>query len=118
MAEATTQTVEGRERCNVAIRYPAALRFDPDDVAREVQVARAGRVFTCANPSADIMMRVVDRVRSKMMTEVAIEAGLMPIFWAHGIGSEIMSRIDVPVTGGIASSTLLALTAVRRSLRR
>jgi Cu(I)/Ag(I) efflux system membrane protein CusA/SilA len=38
-AEAITQTVEGRERYNVALRYPAALRQDPDAIAREVQVA-------------------------------------------------------------------------------
>lgn len=36
-SEAITQTVEGRERYNVALRYPAALRQDPDAIAREVQ---------------------------------------------------------------------------------
>src|SRR3990167_6733315 len=41
-AEAITQTVEGRERYNVALRYPAALRQDPDAIAREVQIALSG----------------------------------------------------------------------------
>jgi len=41
-AQAITQTVEGRERYNVALRYPAALRQDPDAIAREVQVALPG----------------------------------------------------------------------------
>ena len=41
-AEAITQTVEGRERYNVALRYPAALRQDPDAIAQEVQVALPG----------------------------------------------------------------------------
>ncbi|HLQ18406.1 MAG TPA: efflux RND transporter permease subunit, partial [Tabrizicola sp.] len=41
-AEAITQTVEGRERYNVALRYPAALRQDPEAIAQEVQVALPG----------------------------------------------------------------------------
>ena len=40
-AEAITQTVEGRERYNVALRYPAALRQDPDAIARE-ELAASG----------------------------------------------------------------------------
>ena len=47
-----------------------------------------------------------------MMTVVAIMAGLMPILWAHGTGSEIMSRIAVPMIGGMVSSTLLTLIVI------
>ncbi len=41
-AEVITTTVEGRERYGVAIRYPRALRSDPDAIAREVQVSLPG----------------------------------------------------------------------------
>ncbi|UOA25216.1 Cation efflux system protein CusA (plasmid) [Sulfitobacter pontiacus] len=41
-AKAITQTVEGRERYDVAVRYPATLRSDPEAIGREVQVALPG----------------------------------------------------------------------------
>jgi Cu(I)/Ag(I) efflux system membrane protein CusA/SilA len=47
-----------------------------------------------------------------MMTVVAIMAGLMPILWAHGTGSEVMSRIAVPMIGGMVSSTILTLVVI------
>ena len=58
------------------------------------------------------MVGAVDRVRPKMMTVVAIMAGLMPILWAHGTGSEIMQRIAVPMIGGMVTSTLLTLIVI------
>jgi Cu(I)/Ag(I) efflux system membrane protein CusA/SilA len=51
------------------------------------------------------MEGAVERVRPKMMTVVAIMAGLLPIMWSTG--SEIMQRIAVPMIGGMISSTLL-----------
>jgi hypothetical protein len=56
-----------------------------------------------------IMEGVVERVRPKMMTVVAIMAGLLPIMWSTGAGSEITQRIAVPMIGGMISSTPLAL---------
>ena len=79
---------------------------------RRAEVARAGRVFTQADLNAAIMVGAVERVRPKMMTVVAITAGLMPILWAHGAGSEVMSRIAVPMIGGMASSTVLTLVVI------
>ncbi len=38
-----------------------------------------------------------------MMTVVAIMAGLMPILWSTGAGSEVMQRIAVPMIGGMVS---------------
>ncbi|MBL8581206.1 MAG: efflux RND transporter permease subunit, partial [Rhizobiaceae bacterium] len=54
----------------------------------------------------------VDRVRPKMMTVVAIMAGLLPILWSTGTGSEVMNRIAVPMVGGMVSSTLLTLIVI------
>jgi len=52
------------------------------------------------------------RVRPKMMTVVAIMAGLMPIMWSHGTGSEVMKRIAAPMVGGMVSATVLTLVVV------
>jgi len=46
------------------------------------------------------------------MTVVAIMAGLLPIMWSTGTGSEIMQRIAVPMIGGMISSTLLTLIVI------
>jgi copper/silver efflux system protein len=59
-----------------------------------------------------IMEGAVERVRPKMMTVVAIMAGLLPIMWSSGTGSEIMQRIAVPMIGGMISSTLLTLIVI------
>jgi Cu(I)/Ag(I) efflux system membrane protein CusA/SilA len=52
------------------------------------------------------------RVLPKMMTVVAIMAGLMPIMWSHGTGSQIMKRIATPMVGGMVSATILTLVVV------
>ena len=59
-----------------------------------------------------IMHGAVERVRPKMMTVVAIMAGLLPILWSTGTGSEVMRRIAVPMVGGMVSSTLLTLLVI------
>jgi Cu(I)/Ag(I) efflux system membrane protein CusA/SilA len=47
-----------------------------------------------------------------MMTVTAIVAGLLPILWSTGTGSELMQRIAVPMIGGMASSTVLTLLVI------
>jgi copper/silver efflux system protein len=59
-----------------------------------------------------IMEGAVERVRPKMMTVVAIMAGLLPILWSTGTGSEVMRRIAVPMIGGMVSSTVLTLIVI------
>jgi Cu(I)/Ag(I) efflux system membrane protein CusA/SilA len=58
------------------------------------------------------MEGAVERVRPKMMTVIAIMAGLVPILWSHGTGSEVMQRIAVPMIGGMVSSTILTLVVI------
>ncbi|MDB5394688.1 MAG: cation transporter [Rhodospirillales bacterium] len=65
-----------------------------------------------ADLHAAIMEGAVERVRPKMMTVVAIMAGLVPILWSTGTGSELMQRIAVPMIGGMISSTLLTLIVI------
>jgi len=59
-----------------------------------------------------VMEGAVERVRPKMMTVVAIMAGLLPIMWSTGTGSEVMSRIAAPMIGGMISSTVLTLAVI------
>jgi copper/silver efflux system protein len=54
----------------------------------------------------------VQRVRPKAMTVAVILAGLVPIVWGSGTGSEVMSRIAAPMLGGMISAPLLSLFVV------
>jgi Cu(I)/Ag(I) efflux system membrane protein CusA/SilA len=72
----------------------------------------ASRMLTQEDLRYAIMEGAVERVRPKMMTVVAIMAGLLPIMWSTGTGSEIMQRIAVPMIGGMISSTLLTLIVI------
>jgi Cu(I)/Ag(I) efflux system membrane protein CusA/SilA len=74
--------------------------------------AAAGADFTQEDLYQAIMRGAVERVRPKMMTVVAIMAGLLPILWSTGTGSEIMQRIAVPMIGGMISSTILTLVVI------
>jgi Cu(I)/Ag(I) efflux system membrane protein CusA/SilA len=85
-----------------------------DAAMREVAAARAKeeKAFTKADLHKAIMLGAVERVRPKMMTVVAIMAGLVPILWSTGAGSEVMQRIAVPMIGGMVSSTILTLVVI------
>ena len=74
--------------------------------------AAEGRALTGDDLHAAIMQGAVERVRPKMMTMVAIMAGLLPIMWGTGTGSEVMSRIAAPMIGGMISSTVLTLVVI------
>jgi Cu(I)/Ag(I) efflux system membrane protein CusA/SilA len=71
-----------------------------------------GQGLTRADLYAAVMEGAVERVRPKMMTVVAIMAGLLPILWSHGTGSEVMQRIAAPMIGGMVSSTILTLIVI------
>ncbi|HLO61740.1 MAG TPA: efflux RND transporter permease subunit [Azonexus sp.] len=73
---------------------------------------REGLAPSVGDLYAAIMEGAVERVRPKMMTVVAIMAGLLPILWGSGTGSEVMSRIAAPMVGGMISSTILTLAVI------
>jgi Cu(I)/Ag(I) efflux system membrane protein CusA/SilA len=52
------------------------------------------------------------RVRPKAMTVAVIIAGLLPIMWGTGTGSEVMQRIAAPMVGGMLSAPLLSMLVV------
>ena len=71
-----------------------------------------GRTISRDDLYQSIMEGAVERVRPKMMTVIAIMAGLLPILWNTGTGSEVMQRIAVPMVGGMISSTALTLLVI------
>ncbi len=81
---------------------------------QEIQQHRAdsGHSLTPLDLHAAIMHGAVERVRPKMMTVVAIMAGLLPILWSSGTGSEVMRRIAAPMVGGMVSSAVLTLLVI------
>ncbi|MDP3841545.1 MAG: efflux RND transporter permease subunit [Oxalobacteraceae bacterium] len=72
----------------------------------------AGTTPNAADLYQAVMEGAVERVRPKIMTVVAIMAGLLPILWGTGTGSEVMSRIAAPMVGGMISSTVLTLAVI------
>lgn len=57
------------------------------------------------------------RVRPKAMTVAVILAGLIPIVWGSGTGSEVMSRIAAPMLGGMITAPLLSLFIIPAAYR-
>ena len=43
------------------------------------------------------------------MTATAVIAGLLPIMWGSGTGSDVMQRIAAPMIGGMVTATVLSL---------
>lgn len=52
------------------------------------------------------------RVRPKLMTVSVIIAGLLPIFFTEGLGSDVMRRIALPMVGGMVTTTILTLIVI------
>ena len=85
-----------------------------DHALEEIRKERTatGESLTVADLRRAIVTGAVERVRPKMMTVVAIMAGLLPIMWGTGTGSEVMRRIAAPMVGGMISSTVLTLAVI------
>ncbi len=81
-------------------------------VAAQQGCRQQGRQPGAADLYGAVMEGAVERVRPKMMTVVAIMAGLLPIMWGSGTGSEVMRRIAAPMVGGMISSTVLTLCVI------
>jgi copper/silver efflux system protein len=61
---------------------------------------------------AAIREGAVLRVRPKAMTVCVILAGLFPIMWSAGTGSEVMQRIAAPMVGGMITAPLLSMFVI------
>jgi Cu(I)/Ag(I) efflux system membrane protein CusA/SilA len=98
----------------VAAQTGVVMLIYLDQALAELQDERLkqGQPLTRSDLYSAIMIGAVERVRPKMMTVVAIMAGLIPILWSSGAGSEVMQRIAVPMIGGMVSSTILTLVVI------
>ena len=72
----------------------------------------AGLPFTTEVVLEAIRDGAVQRIRPKAMTVAVILAGLLPIMFGTGAGSEVMQRIAAPMVGGMVTAPLLSLFVV------
>ncbi|NTW67481.1 MAG: efflux RND transporter permease subunit [Nitrospirae bacterium] len=79
------------------------------DLAHE-KWKKEGRMNTVHDLQESIMEGAVKRIRPKLMTVAVILAGLVPIMFSHGAGSDVMKRIAAPMIGGVITSEILELT--------
>ncbi len=73
------------------------------------QWKKEGRLKSLADLKEAIMHGAVKRIRPKIMTVSVILAGLVPIMFSTGAGSDVMKRIAAPMVGGVITSTILEL---------
>jgi len=80
--------------------------------ALKAQRKASGEPFSVADLHEAVTQGALLRVRPIMMTVCAIIAGLLPIMWGSGTGSEVMRRIAAPMVGGMISVTFLSLIVI------
>ncbi len=71
-----------------------------------------GRALSAEDVQQAVLDGALLRVRPIMMTVAAIIAGLLPIMFGSGTGSEVMRRIAAPMVGGMVSATILTLVVI------
>ena len=71
-----------------------------------------GRKLTGDDVAQAVVEGAALRVRPIMMTVAAIIAGLAPIMFGGGTGSEVTRRIAAPMVGGMISATVLTLVVI------
>jgi len=70
---------------------------------------RSGGEITEADVRAATIEGSVLRLRPKLMTVSVVMAGLLPVLWSTGVGSDIMKPIAAPIVGGMVTSTIHVL---------
>ena len=76
------------------------------------QCEQTGTAFNLQALQRAIMQGAGLRVRPVMMTVATIIAGLLPVLYGTGTGSEVMSRIAAPMVGGMLSAIILTLLVI------
>jgi Cu(I)/Ag(I) efflux system membrane protein CusA/SilA len=69
----------------------------------------AGTLRSDADLEDAIVEGAARRIRPKLMTVVAMLAGLLPLLWSSGTGADVMARIAAPMVGGLVTSFALEL---------
>jgi len=73
------------------------------------QRAAEGRLRDMADLEEAIVEGAARRIRPKLMTVLAMTAGLLPLLWSSGVGADVMKRIAAPMVGGLVTSFALEL---------
>ena len=86
---------------------------------KQAAAARQGQGMSLTAAALEDAIRegAVLRVRPKAMTVAVILAGLVPILWGSGAGSEVMSRIAAPMVGGMITAPLLSMFVIPAAYR-
>lgn len=68
-----------------------------------------GEILSASDIMQAVLSGTTKRVRPIAMTATAVIAGLIPIMWGSGTGSDVMQRIAAPMIGGMVTATILSL---------
>ncbi|MGD8912838.1 MAG: CusA/CzcA family heavy metal efflux RND transporter [Candidatus Thiodiazotropha sp.] len=90
----------------IAVETAVVMLLYIDQQVRTLQPLDRHQLFVA------IMVGAALRVRPKLMTVSVIVAGLLPIFFTEGPGSDVMRRIALPMVGGMVSTTVMTLIVV------
>ncbi|MEG3638820.1 efflux RND transporter permease subunit [Magnetococcus sp. PR-3] len=90
----------------IAVETAVVMLLYIDQQVRQDRPTHRDTLFT------SIMTGAAMRVRPKLMTVSVIIAGLLPIFFTDGPGSDVMRRIALPMVGGMLSTTVMTLIVI------
>jgi Cu(I)/Ag(I) efflux system membrane protein CusA/SilA len=76
------------------------------------EAVKRHRPTTPAELRAAVIEGAVQRVRPKAMTASVIFAGMLPIMFGSGAGSEVMRRIAAPLVGGMVTAPLVSMLLI------
>ncbi len=98
----------------VAAEIGVIMLIYMDHAWQEIKTRREanGEALSAADLHEAVVQGALLRVRPIMMTVFAITAGLLPIMWGSGTGSEVMRRIAAPMVGGMVTATVLTLLVI------
>ena len=94
----------------VAAEFGVVMVLYLDNAVDELR--RSGRRIDQAALREAVIHGALQRTRPKMMTVAVIVAGLLPVMFSDGAGSDVMKRIAVPLVGGMLTAPLLSLFVV------
>jgi len=87
------------------------LTFIDHELARQRKL-HGNRKLTSQEIMTAVYTGTSERVRPIAMTSIATIAGLLPILYGGGTGSQVMQRIAAPMVGGMVTTTLLCLLVI------
>ncbi|TBR14448.1 MAG: efflux RND transporter permease subunit [Rugosibacter sp.] len=94
----------------VAAEFGIVMLLYLDNAIEELH--QSGRLVDRAALRQAIIQGALLRVRPKMMTVAVIVAGLLPVMFSDGAGSDVMKRIAAPLVGGMLTAPLLSLFVI------